>query len=80
MTPAIITDVHGGRYAPVFVDELDEWAWLLGRVEDWLLHADHDTVADWARFAGPCGERSDELTDTLGRASVRMRDLARGRP
>ena len=80
MTPAIITDSHGDRYTPVHVDELDEWAWLLRLVEDWLGHAGHDTVADWARFAGPCGEHIDDVADTLGRASLRMRDLAKGRP
>lgn len=76
----ITTDIHGDRYAAVHVEELDEWAWLLGRIEDWLLHAHDATVADWVQFAGPCGEDIDDLTDTLGRASVRMRDLARGRP
>ena len=78
--PSITADVHGDRYAAVHVEELGEWAWLLGRVEDWLLHAHHETVADWAQFAGPCGEGIDEVTDTLGRATVRMRDLAQGRP
>lgn len=81
MNPAAITtDAHGDRYAAVHVEELDEWAWLLGRVEDWLLHAHAETIADWARFAGPCGEDIGEVTDTLGRATVRMRDLAQGRP
>ncbi len=78
--PAITTDVHGGRYAAVHVEELDDWAWLLGRVEDWLLHADDETIADWAAFSGFSGARIDDVIDTLGRASVRMRDLARGRP
>jgi hypothetical protein len=78
--PTIITDIHGDRYALVHVEELDEWAWLLGRVEDWLLHAGDDTVVDWTGFAGPCGARIDDVTDLLGRASVRMLDLARGRP
>ena len=78
--PVLITDVHGDRYAPVHVEELDDWAWLLGRIEDWLLHADHATIADWAQFTGPCGEGIDDVIDALGRASVRMRDLARGRP
>lgn len=79
-TPTIITDIHGDRYATVHVDELDDWAWLLGRVEDWLLHANHDTIADWAAFSGFSGARIDDMVDLLGRASVRMRDLARGRP
>lgn len=68
-------------YATVHVEELDHWGRLLGRIEDWLLHADDDTIAHcWAQFAGPWGEDIDEITDTLGRATVRMRDLAQGRP
>jgi hypothetical protein len=78
--PTITTDIHGDRYAPVHVDELDQWAWLLGRVEDWLLHAHDETVADWAQFAGPQGQDIADVTDALGRTSVRMRDLAAGRP
>lgn len=78
--PTTISDVHGDRYAAVHVEELDEWAWLLGRIEDWMLHAHDETIADWAQFAGPCGVRIDDVTDMLGRASVRMRDLAQGRP
>jgi hypothetical protein len=78
--PAVITDSHGDRYAPVDVGQLDEWACLLRLVEDWLRHADHDTVADRVYFAGPNGQDIDDVTGLLGRASVRMRDLARGRP
>lgn len=77
---AITADVPGEGYAAVHVEELDHWAWLLGRIEDWLLHAHEETIADWAQFAGPRGERIDEVTDTLGRATVRMHDLAQGRP
>ena len=78
--PTITTDAHGDRYAAVHVDELDEWAWLLGRVEDWLLHASDETIADWAAFCGPAGAPIDDLTDLLGRWSVRMHNLAQGRP
>ncbi|MEX2621779.1 MAG: hypothetical protein WD250_16300 [Egibacteraceae bacterium] len=78
--PTITDDVHAEGYAAVHVEELDHWAWLLGRIEDWLLHAGEDTIADWAAFAGPCGEDIDEVTDTLGRATVRLHDLAKGRP
>lgn len=78
--PTITTDIHGDRYAAVHVEELDEWAWLLGRIEDWLLHADEDTIACWAAFCGPRGERIDEVTEALGRATVRMHNLAQGRP
>ena len=77
---SLITDAHGDRYAPVFVDELTDWSWLLRQLEDWLLHADHDTIADWTQFAGPRGTTVDDLIDMLGRWSVRMRNLAQGRP
>lgn len=82
MNPAamITTDVHGNRYAAVHVEELDEWAWVLGRIEDWLLHASEETVACWAAFCGPRGAPIEDLTDLLGRWSIRMRDLAQGRP
>lgn len=76
----VITDEHGDRYAAVHVAELDEWAWLLARIEDWLLHAHHETIADWAEFSGPCGPRIHDITDMLGHWSVRMRNLAQGRP
>jgi hypothetical protein len=81
MNPAAITtDVHGNRYAAVHVEELDEWAWLLGRIEDWLLHADEGTIADWAAFSGPRGAPIDDISDMLGHWSVRMHNLAQGRP
>ena len=54
-TPAITTDAHGNRYATVHVEELDEWAWLLAQLEDWLAGAWPDTRDDWAQFTGRCG-------------------------
>jgi hypothetical protein len=78
--PAITTDVHGNRYAAVHVEELDEWARLLCRIEDWLLHAEPETAVDWAGFSGPGGGRLDDIVRVLGRWAVRMRDLAEGRP
>jgi hypothetical protein len=78
--PMITTDIHGNRYAAVHVDELDEWAWLLGRLEDWLLHAQPATAQDWAGFAGPCGAHLDDIVYVLGNWSVRMRNLAGHRP
>ncbi|MGI8756602.1 MAG: hypothetical protein ACR2MB_12225 [Acidimicrobiales bacterium] len=76
----IITDVHANRYAPVHVEELDEWAWLLGRVKDWLLHAPPDTVEDCNDFTGPGGPRINDVIYVLGHWTVRMRALAEGRP
>jgi hypothetical protein len=78
--PAITTDGFGNRYAAVAVDELDEWAWLLGRLEDWLLHAATETVEDWVNFTGPCGPRLEQIVYMLGHYSLRMRHLAEGHP
>lgn len=78
--PRITTDTHGNRYAAVAVEELDEWAWLLNRLEDWLGHAGHDTVADWADFAGPGGTRLADVVYVLGHWVTRMRALAEGPP
>lgn len=75
----ITTDIHGNRYAAVHVEELDEWAWLLGRLEDWLTNADIETVRDWNEFTGPCGASIDNIVYVLGHWSVRMRNLAEGR-
>ncbi|MDQ3573846.1 MAG: hypothetical protein M3378_09935 [Actinomycetota bacterium] len=79
-TPAITTDHYDNRYAAVAVEELDEWAWLLGRLEDWLSQAQPDTAADWAHFSGPCGADLDQIVYVLGHWAVRMRNLAEGRP
>ena len=73
---AITTDVHGNRYAQVHVEELDEWAWMLGRLEDWLLHAAEETTEDWADFTGPGGPRLSDVTYVLGHWTIRMRRLA----
>ncbi|MGQ0616403.1 MAG: hypothetical protein ACT4PW_05350 [Acidimicrobiia bacterium] len=74
----ITTDVHGNRYAAVHVEELDEWAWMLAQLEDWLLHAAAETVEDWGEFCGPCGPGLDQVIYVLGHWTVRMRRLAQG--
>lgn len=72
------TDIYGNRYAAVPVEELDDWRWLLTRLEDWLLRADPEIAADWAEFTGPCGPKLEEITYVLGQWSIRMRNLAEG--
>lgn len=80
MTAPLVTDTHGNRYAPVGIEELDEWAWLIARIEEWLLHAGDDTIADYNESTGPCGPSVDDVTYTLGHMVVRMRNLAKGQP
>ena len=58
--------------------EFDEWRWLLARLDDWLLHADPETAADWADFTGSCGPRMQDVIYVLGQWSIRMRHLAEG--
>ncbi len=76
--PRITTDTYGNRYAAVHVEELDDWAWLLDRLEDWLGHAADETAEDWADFAGPGGIRLNDVTYVLGHWGPRMRALAVG--
>lgn len=78
--PVLATDAHGNRYAAVHVEELDEWAWLLARVEDWLLHARDETGDDWAEFFDPDGPRLGDVAEEFGQWTLRMRALAQGRP
>lgn len=66
---------------PVHAEELNEWADTLGWVEDWLLRAREDTIADYHEFHHCSGyhHRGDcfaQLVDELGRLCVRMRRLA----
>ena len=48
--------ITGADDDPDFVamhrEELDEIAWTLGVIEDWLLHAPDEVYADLAAFAG----------------------------
>ncbi len=75
-TPNSVDDGAGNRWAAVAAEELEEWAWLLAWLEDWLIYADHDTAANWADFAGPrCGSL-DDVAVMLGQRVVRMRRLA----
>jgi hypothetical protein len=78
--PGITTDTYGNRCAAVHVEELDDWAWLLARLEDWLRHAADETAEDWAEFAGPGGIRLEHVTYVLSHWTVRMGNLAAGPP
>jgi hypothetical protein len=39
-------------FLPVPIDVIEDLAALVGVLEDWLLHASDDTLADLAQFAG----------------------------
>lgn len=78
--PQITTDTHGNRYAVVHVAELDDWAWLLGRLADWLGHAAEKTAQDWANFAGPGGIGLTDVVYVLGHWAPRMRALGAAPP
>jgi hypothetical protein len=77
--PLIGTGLDGDRHSAVPVDELADWAWILGRVEDWLRQAQPEVAHDWAHFAGPGGIRLADVAHILGEWAVRMRNLAEGR-
>jgi hypothetical protein len=53
-------------------DEAADLAWLLGEVEDWLLHTDTLVLGDLDRFLGPAvlgTTRAAEVIAELGRYS-----------
>ncbi|MGH9009669.1 MAG: hypothetical protein ACRDYF_07455 [Acidimicrobiia bacterium] len=58
--------------------ELDEWAWVCARLEDWMLHCDEDIQRDYRAFAWPTGPKFDDLTWQLAAMADRMRRLASG--
>lgn len=54
-------------------DEARELAWLLGQVEDWLLHTDQYVTDDLDYFLGPplLGHtRADDVVERLGHYSI----------
>ena len=68
------------RFHSIAVHRYAVPAWLLGRLEDWLLHASPETIEDWDDFTGPCGARIEDIAYMLGHWSIRMRNLAGIRP
>jgi hypothetical protein len=44
--------VDGDDFVRMHREELDEIAWTLGVIEDWLLHTTDDVYAGLAAFAG----------------------------
>lgn len=69
--------VHRDRVIEVDAGELDDWAWLLGHLHDWLSHTNKATIADYHRFDNPY-DRFDQIVVTLENFSVRAGRLAHG--
>ena len=61
-------------HSDVMVDDLVDAASVLGVLEDWLLHADTATRADYQRFHQ--NRRVEHLIDELGALSIRLRRMA----
>jgi hypothetical protein len=55
--------------------EAEDLAWLVALVEDWLLHASDETVAELAHFCGP-NRHVRTVIGKLGAASIRLRSIA----
>lgn len=60
----------------VWAEELDLVADLVGFIEDWLLHAEPETLADLNEFIGPGYRTAARLTEELGTTAVRLRHLS----
>lgn len=56
--------------------EIEELAHLIGLMEDWLLHAEPETLDDLASFLPnpPCNQPG-RVIDALGNATIRLRRL-----
>jgi hypothetical protein len=64
-------------------DEADNLAWLLGEVEDWLLHTDDVVLDDLDRFLGPTcfgATRATDVVELLGHYSSLLGRRRRGEP
>ena len=61
-------------YTPVHVEELTDLADVFAAVEDWLLRACDETIADYHDFYRD--RHFEQLVDDLGTRCVRLRRLA----
>ena len=70
MTPTQAADGEGFVRLSAFT--VEDLAWLIGVLEDWLLHASDDTSADLAAFAGngpfsrPADQHARLIANQLG--------------
>lgn len=72
------------RCTPVTLEphEVEELYWLLGQLEDWLLHASDEVVDELGEFVDRLHARGAVLhvVDTLGRYTVELRRRSQGEP
>jgi hypothetical protein len=61
--------------------EVEELHWLLGQLEDWLLHASDDAITELDEFVNHPHHRDKarQVIDTLGRYTVELRRRGEGR-
>jgi hypothetical protein len=78
--PGYDRGAYGDVVAKIHVDDLEDWWPLLAAVEDWLLHAAEDTVADYTRFAGAYAPTFNDVVYMLRHMASYMRALAEGAP
>jgi hypothetical protein len=67
---------HPEPVVTIWADELDAVADLVGFIEDWLLHAQPETLADLDAFAAPGTGHAERVIAELGNTAVRFRHLA----
>ena len=60
-------------------DEAEELHWLLGQLEDWLLHSGEDVVAELVDFVADVHRGSPlDVVEVLGRYGSELRRRAEG--
>lgn len=77
-----MTYIDADTCAPVTLEphEVEELHWLLGQLQDWLLHASDDVVDELGDFVDHLHPRGAVLhvIDTLGLYCVELRRRAEG--
>jgi hypothetical protein len=72
---ALFSTVDLDQCVPIHRGELDEIAYLITLLEDWLLHTSGEVLANLADFARD--RRPADLIDELGTQSVKLHTLIR---
>ena len=79
------SDAYGDVMTVVYLHDLDDWAFALGRIEDWLANAGEETFDDYARhiverYGSHAGPQLSELAWMVAAMVGRMRALVNGAP